>query len=300
MAGTSCGDCRFFIEERQRDVDSVGTCKLGKKMGLFSSRKDGCSSFSRPGDDRLPQATERRRSPRASRVPKTTVPTYLPRISAADLDMLLGEDGMSKEGISRLLKLVRTEMTPIDSGTDDQLKLVPRDSGLQSKDIPLDQLFHKLFMMHGNLRVLEQKLLGHELLDATARFQIVSRVCRTKDSLLAIARPEFLQVNDGDSALELIHEIEWTNLVFGQPVLGEKWRGGVAMYSGTSQEPVEKLFHRLCVARDQLLQTEACIDDLFGARTTEMQNLLGYVKRCAGTLKTFNLLFADRDDYFKT
>ena len=40
---------------------------------------------------------------------------------------------MSKEGISRLLKLVRTEMTPIDSGTDEQLKLVPRDSGLQSK-----------------------------------------------------------------------------------------------------------------------------------------------------------------------
>ena len=116
---------------------------------------------------------------------------------------------------------------------------------------------------------------------------------------MAIARPEFLG-NDGDSALELIHEIEWTNLVFGQPVLGEKWRGGVAMYSVTRQEPVEKLFHRLCVARDQLLQTEACIDDLFGAKTTEMQNLLGYVKRCAGTLKTFNLLFADRDDYFKT
>ena len=41
-----------------------------------------------------------------------------------------------------------------DSGTDEQLKLVPRDSGLQAK-VPLDQLFHKLFRCR-NLRVLEQ------------------------------------------------------------------------------------------------------------------------------------------------
>ncbi len=38
------------------------------------------------------------------------------------------------------------------------LQLVPREAGLQQKDVPVDALFHKLTMMRDKLRVLEQRV----------------------------------------------------------------------------------------------------------------------------------------------
>ena len=132
--------------------------------------------------------------------------------------------------------------------------------------------------------------MGHELLDATSRFQIVSRVCRTKDSLLAIARPEFLQVNDGDSALELIHEIEWTNLVFGQPVLGEKMaQWGRDVFGHTPRARRKAFFTDFASLEISCFRLRPVLMICLARERRKCKNLLGYVKRCAGTLKTFHL-----------
>jgi len=43
------------------------------------------------------------------------------------------------------------------------LKLIPREEGLQAKDVPVDQLFKKIISMRDKLRVLEQRVNSSEL-----------------------------------------------------------------------------------------------------------------------------------------
>ena len=46
------------------------------------------------------------------------------------------------------------------------LLLKPKDSSLQPKEIPIDEFFKKVVRVRDQLRVLEQKINGHEKLDA--------------------------------------------------------------------------------------------------------------------------------------
>ena len=61
--------------------------------------------------------------------------------------------------------------------------LKPRDPSLQPKEIPLDQLFHKVVMIRDRLRVLEQKVNGHEKLTAAEKVDLQSYVTRCYGSL---------------------------------------------------------------------------------------------------------------------
>ncbi len=61
--------------------------------------------------------------------------------------------------------------------------LKPRDSGLQSKEIPIDMFFHKIILIRDRLRVLEQKINGSKGLEEDAKVELQQYITRIYGSL---------------------------------------------------------------------------------------------------------------------
>lgn len=86
--------------------------------------------------------------------------------------------------------------------------------------------------------------------------------------------------------------------------LGEKWTGGTMILqpANTSLKPkeipVEVFFHKIVMLRDRLRVLEQNINSHAVLTDEEKLNLQQYITRIYGSLTTFNILFADKENYF--
>lgn len=86
--------------------------------------------------------------------------------------------------------------------------------------------------------------------------------------------------------------------------LGSKWNGGEIVIKpgrGDLKEkviPIDSFFHKIVLIRDRLRVLEQHINSNKKLSDEEKVDLQQYITRCYGSLTTFNVLFANSDDWF--
>lgn len=96
----------------------------------------------------------------------------------ADADPKAARTALQALGISPGARLLST--------TDLTLTLLPREDGLAPKDIPVDQLLHKVTMMRDKLRVLEQRVNAADDVPTAERASLQAHITAVQASFVSL------------------------------------------------------------------------------------------------------------------
>ena len=103
---------------------------------------------------------------------------------------------------------------------------------------------------------------------------------------------------------EALREVLAEEGVASDPPMAQKFLGGALLIKPrdanlqAKEVPLEDFFKKVVRVRDQLRVLEQKVNSLDKLDAEERRTLQGYITRAYGTLTTFNVLFAEKDDWF--
>jgi len=109
---------------------------------------------------------------------------------------------------------------------------------------------------------------------------------------------------DMEDFRRVLRDVISEELGLGDAELGGRWQGGEMVLKpgkpGTAEKriPLETFFHKVVMLRDRLRVLEAKLNSHPTLTDEDKVQLQGYITGCYGTLTTFNVLFAQREDGF--
>ncbi|ABS26510.1 hypothetical protein [Anaeromyxobacter sp. Fw109-5] len=198
-----CGSCRLWRPILEDARGPIGPCRLGVRTGDFPGTAPACERYlsrdaaipSAPPPVAIRHRASRPAAPLVHRGAEPSAPAPLarpvvppPRAVATPLPPLPEElTDMTREEFAEAIREVLREdavevrLAPRWEGGTVVLK--PGDAQTQAKEIPLDSLFHKIVMIRDRLRVLEQRLNGHDKLSDAEKVELQQYVTRCYGSL---------------------------------------------------------------------------------------------------------------------
>jgi hypothetical protein len=186
-----CGTCRWWRPILEDARGPIGPCRLGARMGDFPGTAPMCErhlardaavpSASAPTQARRP-AAPRPIVVHAGGAARTLTPVPVPTVELPEEILSMTREEFA-QAIREVLREESQHVALAPKWEGGTLVLKPRDPQLQPKEIPLDQLLHKVVMIRDRLRVLEQKINAHEKLSDAEKVDMQSYVTKCYGSL---------------------------------------------------------------------------------------------------------------------
>jgi hypothetical protein len=111
---------------------------------------------------------------------------------------------------------------------------------------------------------------------------------------------------DREGLKQVLRELLEAETLYGYPEINQRWDGGTLVLKPPDPENQPKevdlnaFFHKIVMVRDRLRVLEAKINGQDKLSKLDKIELQSYISKCYGTLTTFNVLFQDKDDHFKS
>jgi hypothetical protein len=131
----------------------------------------------------------------------------------------------------------------------------------------------------------------------------ISGVSQTPEPFVFTLPEEILDM-DADEFRSILRDVIRDELGASNVDIAGKWDGGEMILKAGKEGvqdkhiPIESLFHKIVMIRDKLRVLEQKVNSHPKLSDEEKVQMQQYVTQCYGTLTTFNVLFADREDGF--
>ena len=134
---------------------------------------------------------------------------------------------------------------------------------------------------------------------------VVSRTAAPQRDEAPRALPKEIDIDmDMEEFRRVLRDVLAEELGVSRVDMAPRWEGGelvlVPGKPGTQEKriPLEAFFHKIVMIRDKLRVLEQKLNSHDGLSDADKVAMQQYITGCYGSLTTFNLLFADRDEAF--